>query len=221
MPERSADRHWSINSPSLQGGCRGGDEEAVGPLDTGHAVTYETQRESRVFKVRGLRRNLAKNLHDFADDVSKVLRDIKGMAGEDAILTWAGKTAESFTSEFEDAPGKLKKLKKSYEMAGDALSTYWPELERAQALADKALVKGREAQGDLSSAQTRLTSADSWMDKAGKEADKYKDDKDSGKDVPKPDPDKVPPPDLDLRLGRRRPAHRGRDAGQRRMALSL
>ncbi|MEU3739222.1 DUF6531 domain-containing protein [Streptomyces sp. NPDC032198] len=138
-------------------------------------------------------RNLAKNLHDFADDVSKVLRDIKGMAGEDAILTWAGKTAESFTSEFEDAPGKLKKLKKSYEMAGDALSTYWPELERAQALADKALAKGREAQGDLSSAQTRLTSADSWMDKAGKEADKYKDD-DGGsksKDVPKPDPDKV------------------------------
>ncbi|MFE6159176.1 RHS repeat-associated core domain-containing protein [Streptomyces sp. NPDC056486] len=138
-------------------------------------------------------RNLAKNLHDFADDVSKVLRDIKGMAGEDAILTWAGKTAESFTAEFEDAPGKLKKLKKSYEMAGDALSTYWPELERAQALADKALVKGREAQGSLSSAQTRLTSADSWVDKAGKEADKYKDDKDSGKskDVPKPDPDKV------------------------------
>ncbi|MEV6752208.1 RHS repeat-associated core domain-containing protein [Streptomyces sp. NPDC051214] len=136
-------------------------------------------------------RNLAKNLHDFADDVSKVLRDIKGMAGEDAILTWAGKTAESFTAEFEDAPGKLKKLKKSYEMAGDALSAYWPELERSQALADKALAQGREAQTSLSAAQSRLTSADSWMERAGKEADKYKDDKDSGKDVPKPDPDKV------------------------------
>jgi RHS repeat-associated protein len=139
-------------------------------------------------------RNLAKNLHDFADDVSKVLRDIKGMAGEDAILTWAGKTAESFTSEFESAPGKLKKLKKSYEMAGDALSTYWPELERSQALADKALAQGREAQTSLSAAQSRLTSADSWMDRAGKEADKYKDDdggSKAGKDVPKPDPDKV------------------------------
>ncbi|MEV0323626.1 RHS repeat-associated core domain-containing protein [Streptomyces sp. NPDC050658] len=141
-------------------------------------------------------RGLAKNLHDFADDVSKVLRDIKGMAGEDAILTWAGKTAESFTAEFEDAPGKLKKLKKSYDMAGDAMAAYWPELERAQALADKALTKGREAQGDLSSAQSRLTSADSWVDRAGKEADKYKDDDDgggskAGKDVPKPDPDKV------------------------------
>ncbi|WP_409059106.1 DUF6531 domain-containing protein [Streptomyces sp. SYP-A7185] len=139
-------------------------------------------------------RNLAKNLHDFADDVSKVLRDIKGMAGEDAILTWAGKTAESFTSEFESAPGKLKKLKKSYEMAGDALSTYWPELERSQALADKALAQGREAQTSLSAAQSRLTSADSWVDRAGKEADKYKDDdggSKAGKDVPKPDPDKV------------------------------
>ncbi|MGH4033677.1 RHS repeat-associated core domain-containing protein [Actinomycetota bacterium Odt1-20B] len=137
-------------------------------------------------------RQLAKNLHDFADDVSDVLRDIKGMAGEDAILSWAGKTAESFTAEFEDAPGKLKKLKKSYEMAGDALADYWPKLERAQALADKALAKGREAQGDLTDAKSKLSSADSWVDRAGKEADKYKDKDGGGKgDVPKPDEDKV------------------------------
>ncbi|MFE0132444.1 DUF6531 domain-containing protein [Streptomyces sp. NPDC059037] len=140
-------------------------------------------------------RSLAKNLHDFSDDVGRVLRDIKGMAGEDAILKWAGKTADAFTEQFEDAPAKLKKLKKSYEMAGDALSAYWPDLERAQTLADKALVKGREAQADLSSAKSKLTSANSWVERAGKEADKYKDDNDggnkSGKDVPKPDPDKV------------------------------
>ncbi|MFK4068822.1 DUF6531 domain-containing protein [Streptomyces sp. NPDC029674] len=136
-------------------------------------------------------RSLAKNLHDFADDVGRVLRDIKGMAGEDAILQWAGKTADAFTEKFEDAPDKLKKLKKSYEMAGDALSAYWPELERAQTLADKALVKGREAQADLASAKSRLSSADSWVEKAGKEADKYKDKPSGGKDVPQPDEDKV------------------------------
>nr|WP_306335047.1 DUF6531 domain-containing protein [Streptomyces sp. KL118A] len=135
-------------------------------------------------------RTLAKNLHDFSDDVGRVLRDIKGMAGEDAILKWVGKTADAFTEKFQDAPDKLKKLQKSYEMAGDALSAYWPELERAQTLADKALVKGREAQADLTSAKSRLSSADSWVDKAGKEADKYKD-KPGGKDVPKPDEDKV------------------------------
>ncbi|MEU5580402.1 DUF6531 domain-containing protein [Streptomyces huasconensis] len=136
-------------------------------------------------------RKLAKDLHDFSDDVGKVLRDIKGMAGEDAILRWAGKTADAFTEKFEKAPEKLKKLKKSYGMAGDALAAYWPELERAQALADKALVKGREAQADLSSAKSRLSSADSWVEKAGKEADKYKDGGSKSKDVPKPDEDKV------------------------------
>ncbi|MGW3913684.1 putative T7SS-secreted protein, partial [Streptomyces sp. NPDC005070] len=38
---------------------------------------------------------LAKDLHDFADDVSDALRLIKGMAGEDAVLSWAGKSAEA------------------------------------------------------------------------------------------------------------------------------
>ncbi|MFD6292058.1 RHS repeat-associated core domain-containing protein [Streptomyces sp. NPDC060205] len=86
----------------------------------------------------------------------------------------------------------MKKLKKSYDLAGDALAAYWPELERAQTLADKALVKGREAQADLSSAKSKLSSADSWVTRANKEADKYKDDPGSaGKDVPKPDEAKV------------------------------
>ncbi|MFF2851618.1 DUF6531 domain-containing protein [Streptomyces sp. NPDC058001] len=136
-------------------------------------------------------RTLAKGLHDFADDVSEALRLIKGMAEEDTVLVWAGKSAKAFQDEFSGVPKNLRKLKKSYEMAGDALAAYWPKLERAQALADKALVKGREAQADLSSAQSKLTSAESWVDRAGKEADKYKDDPTGGKDVPKPDPDKV------------------------------
>ncbi|MGQ4387802.1 WXG100 family type VII secretion target, partial [Streptomyces sp. SAS_270] len=41
-------------------------------------------------------RHLAKTLHDFADDVSDALRSVKSMAGEDAVLKWAGKSAEAF-----------------------------------------------------------------------------------------------------------------------------
>ncbi|WP_407564753.1 hypothetical protein [Streptomyces sp. 184] len=41
-------------------------------------------------------RQLARELHDFADDVADALRQIKGMAGEDALLRWAGKTAKAF-----------------------------------------------------------------------------------------------------------------------------
>ncbi|MFJ7331866.1 RHS repeat-associated core domain-containing protein [Streptomyces sp. NPDC101116] len=136
-------------------------------------------------------RTLAKHLHDFADDVSDALRLVKGMAGEGTLLEWAGKSADVFKEDFADVPKNLKKLKKSYEMCGDALADFWPKLERAQSLADKALRKGREARDSLSSAQSRLTSADSWVTRAGKEADKYKDDPTGSKGADKPDEAKV------------------------------
>ncbi|MFF5494768.1 DUF6531 domain-containing protein [Streptomyces aquilus] len=135
---------------------------------------------------------LAKTLHDFADDVSDALRLVNGMAGEDTLLEWAGKSAEVFKDEFGDVPKNLKKLKKSYDLCGDALADFWPKLERAQALADRALAKGREAQSDLSSANSRLASADSWVTRANKEADKYKDDPTGSKSGgDKPDEGKV------------------------------
>ncbi|MDT9700845.1 DUF6531 domain-containing protein [Streptomyces sp. P17] len=136
-------------------------------------------------------RQLAKKLHDFADDVSDALRLVKGMAGEGALAEWAGKSADVFKEDFADVPKNLKKLKTSYEMCGDALADYWPKLERAQALADRALARGREAQADLSSAKSRLSTADSWVTRAGKEADKYKDDPTGSKSADKPDEAKV------------------------------
>ncbi|KAB1144165.1 hypothetical protein F7R91_22665 [Streptomyces luteolifulvus] len=137
-------------------------------------------------------RSLAKTLHDFADDVSEALRLVNGMAGEDAMLEWVGKSAAVFQDEFSGVPKNLKKLKKSYELCGDALADFWPKLERAQALADRALARAREAQADLSSAQSRLSSADSWVTRANKEADKYKDDPTGSKSTAeKPDEVKV------------------------------
>ncbi|WP_432081865.1 DUF6531 domain-containing protein [Streptomyces sp. WAC 04229] len=137
-------------------------------------------------------RTLAKTLHDFADDVSEALRLVKGMAGEGTLAEWAGKSATVFKEEFSGVPKNLKKLEKSYGMCGDALADFWPKLERAQALADKALVKAREARQDLTSAQSKLSSADSWVTRASKEADKYKDDPTGSKsDADKPDEAKV------------------------------
>ncbi|MEU9640577.1 DUF6531 domain-containing protein [Streptomyces sp. NPDC048188] len=137
-------------------------------------------------------RTLAKTLHDFADDVSEALRLVKGMAGESTLAEWAGKSAAVFKEEFSGVPKNLKKLEKSYGMCGDALADFWPKLERAQALADKALIKAREARADLTSAQSKLSSADSWVTRASKEADKYKDDPTGSKsDADKPDEAKV------------------------------
>ncbi|MFF6968052.1 RHS repeat-associated core domain-containing protein [Streptomyces anthocyanicus] len=137
-------------------------------------------------------RTLAKTLHDFADDVSEALRLVKGMAGESTLAEWAGKSATVFKEEFDGVPKNLKKLEKSYGMCGDALADFWPKLERAQTLADKALIKAREARDDLTSAQSKLSSADSWVTRASKEADKYKDDPTGSKsDADKPDEAKV------------------------------
>ncbi|MEU6338328.1 DUF6531 domain-containing protein [Streptomyces cellulosae] len=145
-------------------------------------------------------RQLARFLHDFADDVSEALRLVKGMAGEGTLAEWAGKSAKVFKEEFSGVPKNLRKLEKSYAMCGDALADYWPKLERAQALADKALAKAREAQADLSSAQSKLASAESWVGRATKEADKYKDDPTGSKsDADKPDEAKVRAATRDVR----------------------
>ncbi|MFJ3760874.1 DUF6531 domain-containing protein [Streptomyces sp. NPDC090080] len=145
-------------------------------------------------------RTLASQLHAFADDVSDALRLVKGMAGEDTLLQWAGKSADVFKEQFKDVPKNLKKLKKSYELCGDALADYWPKLERAQALADRALAKAKDAQSDLSSAKSRLSSADSWVTRAGKEADKYKDDPTGAQsDGERPDEAKVRAATRDVR----------------------
>lgn len=148
-------------------------------------------------------RRLAKVLHDFADDVSEALRLVKGMAGEGTLEQWAGKSATVFKEEFSGVPKNLKKLEKSYGMCGDALATYWPRLERAQALADKALAKAREARADLSSAQSRLSSAESWVGRAAKEADRYKDDPTGSRsDADRPDEAKVRAATRDARNAR-------------------
>jgi hypothetical protein len=132
-------------------------------------------------------RKLAGTLHDFAADVGEALRDLKGIAKEDEILSWAGKTADVFAEEFADAPKKLRKLKKSYALAGDALASFWPDLQDAQEKADKALRDGRKAREELTTAQTALSGAQDWVRTATEKADSYDPAENGGRDIPKPD----------------------------------
>ncbi|MEU6080086.1 DUF6531 domain-containing protein [Streptomyces sp. NPDC047108] len=135
-------------------------------------------------------RGLARRLHDFADDVAGALRLIKGMAGDDALLKWAGKSADAFTEEFEEVPKNLGKLRRSYEIAGDALSTYWPLLQQAQGDSLRALEKGRTAKHDLTAAHRRLENANAWVDRASKKAKEYEDNS-KKLDHPRPDENQV------------------------------
>jgi uncharacterized protein YukE len=134
---------------------------------------------------------LSIQLHDFADDVESALRLVKGMQSEEAILSWAGRSADAFREEFGSTPGNLDKLHTSYRLAADALESYWPELEHAQYQADRALADGRTAHAQLVSAQGGLSGATDWVSTASATADSYDPAKNPGKAVPPPGSDQV------------------------------
>ncbi|MDT0305459.1 RHS repeat-associated core domain-containing protein [Streptomyces sp. DSM 44917] len=121
-------------------------------------------------------RQLSEELQEFADDVGEALGRIRGMASDRAVQEWAGLSAEAFRAEFDGVPGNLDKLQRSYDMAADALARYWPELQTAQGMADRALQRAIDAQAALSSAQTDLSDAQSWVSRAGDEAERLQED---------------------------------------------
>ena len=116
---------------------------------------------------------LSLQLHDFADDVESALRLVKGMQSEDAILSWAGLSADAFRDEFGSTPKNRDKLHTSYPPAADALESYWPDLEPAQYQADRALSDGRTAHAQLTAAQGGLSGAQDWVHTATATADSY------------------------------------------------
>ncbi|MGK5534110.1 DUF6531 domain-containing protein [Streptomyces sp. URMC 129] len=120
-------------------------------------------------------RELAEELQEFADDVGEALGKIRGMASDRAVLDWAGLTADAFRTEFDGVPENLAKLQTSYDMAADALARYWPKLESAQALADRALERAIAAQADLQAAQGQLADGEDWVSRAGDEAERLQD----------------------------------------------
>ncbi|WP_326599286.1 DUF6531 domain-containing protein [Streptomyces sp. NBC_01803] len=120
-------------------------------------------------------RELAEELQEFADNVGEALGKIRGMASDRAVLDWAGLTADAFRTEFDGVPENLTKLQTSYDMAADALARYWPKLESAQALADRALERAIAAQADLQAAQGELADGQDWVSRAGDEAERLQD----------------------------------------------
>ncbi|GAB2871986.1 toxin glutamine deamidase domain-containing protein [Streptomyces mayteni] len=117
-------------------------------------------------------RDLAEELQTFADEVGDALGQIRGMSEDRAVMDWAGRSAEAFRAEFDGVPGNLQKLQTSYDMAAAALDAYWPKLENAQGMADRALDRAIAAQADLSSAQAALSDAQDWVSRAGEEAER-------------------------------------------------
>ncbi|MEC3995371.1 hypothetical protein VSR01_18255 [Actinacidiphila sp. DG2A-62] len=111
-------------------------------------------------------KELARKLGAFADDVATALRSVRGLGGDTVIQSWAGLSGDAYREQFGDLPGELDKLERSYRLASGALDNYWPQLETAQADADRALAQGRQARADLDTATSQLNNADAWVKRA-------------------------------------------------------
>ncbi|MDT0345120.1 DUF6531 domain-containing protein [Streptomyces litchfieldiae] len=129
-------------------------------------------------------RELAEELQEFADDVGEALGKIRGMASDRAVADWSGLSADAFRTEFDGVPENLTKLQTSYDMAADALARYWPRLENAQGMADRALESALAAQDDLRAAQSELGDAQDWVSRAGEEAERLQDEGESSSAEP-------------------------------------
>ena len=135
-------------------------------------------------------RELADELQDFADNVGDALGKIRGMASDRAVQDWAGLSADAFRSEFDQVPDNLSKLQNSYDLCAQALHGYWPKLQTAQGMADRALHRAIEAQSELAVAQGQLADAQDWVARAGEESERLQRE---GRrdDAPPPDEEQV------------------------------
>ncbi|WP_157180525.1 hypothetical protein [Protofrankia coriariae] len=89
--------------------------------------------------------DLARRLLEFAADVECARGQVVTLTADGAARSWLGRAGDAYRDELGELPGQLRTLEMSHRMVGDALNAYRPVLETAQAQADAALARGRDA----------------------------------------------------------------------------
>lgn len=145
----------------------------------------------------GIRR-LAARFHDFAETAHRAKLAVDSLQGDGALLTWVGMSGDAFREQFGEFPSQVDKLYRSHLMAGDALETYAPVLENAQAQADRALAEGRAAADKVASLQGALNLAEMDFTSATQAAERAQ------AETQAPDPDQLSQAVRDAEAAQRR-----------------
>ncbi|MGW8430323.1 scabin-related ADP-ribosyltransferase [Curtobacterium citreum] len=99
-------------------------------------------------------------ISDAASDASTRLNSVKGSGW---LTDWEGAAADVFVDAIQDTPSDLSKLVDSYALAASALSGWADVVDDTQYRADGALADAKDAAGDLTAAQSRLSDAQSTL----------------------------------------------------------
>ncbi len=137
-------------------------------------------------------RELARKFLEFAADVDHASENLTAITTSCVAISWQGESGTAFRDELAEFPGQLQKLANSYRLAGNALDAFNPDLDAAQARADNALARGRDARARRDHAQTLVgpahiafTSAASTVSELTSASHGYP------IDIPQPDPARV------------------------------
>ncbi|MEW2522306.1 putative T7SS-secreted protein [Actinacidiphila alni] len=115
-------------------------------------------------------RELSRRTRSIADDAESAARNVRGLAGDQATMTWIGAAGDVFKDAIGKFPGQLDKVADSHHRAADALDTYAGSLETAQGQADRALTQAREVYDKVQSLHAQLGTAGAALDALNKPA---------------------------------------------------
>ena len=93
---------------------------------------------------------IAKRYSDLADELLQQADNLKKIATTDG---WDAEAGRAFATSAEDLSGKLHRANGRYAAAAGAIRAWAPQLRHAQAVADDALVKAKDAQTDIDANQ--------------------------------------------------------------------
>jgi hypothetical protein len=99
-----------------------------------------------------------------ADSAEYAETKLRGLLGDEAVVSWIGQGGDAFRQRSSELPGQLEKAKNSYRLASEALDWWSGRLGTHQHDADAALVQGRQARQDLEDARTQSATASTSVD---------------------------------------------------------
>ncbi|MFI1092151.1 WXG100 family type VII secretion target [Streptomyces sp. NPDC020917] len=113
-------------------------------------------------------RELARRTRTIADNAEGAASNVRGLAGDQATMTWIGAAGDVFKDAIGKFPGQLDKVATSHHMAADALDGYATDLSHAQDQADRALSQARDVYDKVQSLHGQLATATGTLDSLNK-----------------------------------------------------
>jgi uncharacterized protein YukE len=113
-------------------------------------------------------KEISGRLRDIGEQADRASRDVRGLAGDDAIMGWIGASGDAFRNHIGKFPSQLDKVANSHHLCADALQEFGASLDSCQSQADRALVQARPLHDQVQRLQQQLASAHTDLATAGK-----------------------------------------------------